>query len=430
MRPTVAIVGRPNVGKSTLFNRLVGRRRALVHPRPGMTRDRLVGTAEIGPEREVDLIDTGGLAPGDELGLDEQVLLAVEESDLLILVLDGKDGLTAADEAIWERLRPYDTPTIAVVNKGDARVARESFHEFHALGVDPILLVSAEHGGGVEDLRTAVAAALPETDAEPRPEAPSIAIVGRPNVGKSSLLNRLVGEPRVLVAPDAGTTRDPVDTLVEWDDRRFLLVDTAGIRRRSQRPGTPDALAVMMARRRIERADLALVVLDATESVTTGDLSVAGTAWELGRAVVVVCNKWDLLDDESRRRLERSWHRMAETVKGAPWLNVSALTGRGIDRLFPAVADILAAYRLEVATSELNRLLEEIVTRHRPPSDRGQPWKLYYATQVSTGPPTFMLFANRTLPRTHSYRRYLENALREHLGLGGVPVRLVIRERR
>ena len=303
--PTVAIVGRPNVGKSTLFNRLVGRRQSIVHDRPGVTRDRITGFAELGGGGTVQLVDTGGLVPGgtehDPLGLGEQVHAAVAESDLLLLVLDGKSGLTSADEEVWSHLRTTGKPAIAVVNKGDTNEARDRFSEFYRLGIDPLILVSAEHALGVEDLREAIAHALPDLPQLAPADAPAVAIVGRPNVGKSSLLNRIAGESRALVSPVAGTTRDPVDTLIHRDGREYLLIDTAGIRRRSKVSEAPEELAVMMARRQIERARVVVLVIDAADAVTTGDLAIAGSAWELGRAVVVAINKWDLLDEEARR---------------------------------------------------------------------------------------------------------------------------------
>ena len=432
MSATVSIVGRPNVGKSTLFNRLVGRRQAIVHDQPGVTRDRIVAAADVAPDIRVDLVDTGGLAlAGDALGLSQQVFLAVEESDLLLLVVDGKEGLTAADRAVWDALRAKGKPTLLVVNKADTRSAREGFGEFYGLGIRDVILVSAEHGSGAEELRDAIAARLPPAPEPPieAPDAPAIAIVGRPNVGKSSLLNRLVGEERVLVSPVAGTTRDPVDTLVHWQGEPLLLVDTAGIRRRAQSSGAPEELAVMMARRQIERADAALLVVDAAQGITSGDLAIAGTIWELGRAAVVVLNKWDLLDEDSRRRLEESWPRLDELLAAPPRVNVSAATGRGVGKLLPQVQEALRGFRTQLGTGEVNRLFEAALREHQPPTDRGRAWKLFYATQVASGPPPFMLFANRTLPRSSPYRRYLENRVRAALGLAGIPVRLVIRRR-
>jgi len=427
--PTVAIVGRPNVGKSTLFNRLMGRRQAIVHDLPGVTRDRITARTELGG-RLVELVDTGGLVPGDDpLGLGEQVMLAVEESDLLLLMVDGKEGLVPADETVWQHLRPTGKPTLLVINKGDTHAARDNFPDFYRLGIDAPLLVSAEHALGIADLVEALVERLPEAAPEPETDAPPIAIVGRPNVGKSSLVNRLVGEYRSLVSPRPGTTRDPVDTLLIRGDRRYLLIDTAGIRRRAKAADAPEELAVMMARRQIERAQLAVLVIDAAQGVTTGDLAIAGSIWELGRAAVVAVNKWDLLDEELRERLEEVWPRLTRVLSEPPRVNVSALTGRGLDRLFPAIDRALEAFHARLATGELNRLLEAAVRRRKPPTFQGKSWKLYYATQVAEAPPTFMLFANRRLPRSDTYRRYLENRLREALELPGVPIRLVIRPR-
>ncbi len=431
MTPTVAVIGRPNVGKSTLFNRLVGRRQAIVHDLPGVTRDRILGRAEIDDDLTVELVDTGGLVPGDDpLGLGEQVLLAIEESDLLLLLVDGREGLVAADEQVWEMARRSDRPIVLVVNKSDTTAAQEQFGEFYRLGARHQVLVSAEHGRGFEELRGLIAELVPPAAATASDgETPALTIVGRPNVGKSSLLNRLLGEPRVLVSAVAGTTRDPVDTLFEWHERHYRLIDTAGIRRRSQVSGVAEQVAVMFARRQMERADVVVLVIDAAAGVTSGDLSIAGVAWELGRGVVVAINKWDLLDAEAREDLEAAWPRIEEILASPPRINVSALSGRRIDRLMPAVEGLLDRLRLELATSEVNRLFERAVRAHQPPQHKGRPWKLFYATQVATAPPTFMLFANRTLDRSDTYRRYLENFLRAQLDLDGVPVRLVIRKR-
>jgi GTP-binding protein len=431
LTPTVAIVGRPNVGKSTLFNRLVGKRQAIVHDLPGVTRDRITGIAALTGDRHVQVVDTGGLMleADDPLGLSQQVFLAVEESDLLLFVVDGKSGLVSADEAVWERLRRSNKPVILVVNKADTREARERFPEFYSLGIGQQLLLSAEHGGGIEDLREALALAIPEQPEGPAPEAPTVAIVGRPNVGKSSLLNKISGLPRALVSPVAGTTRDPVDTLVERDGKSYLLVDTAGIRRRSQTTGQPEELAVMMARRSIERAQVAVLVIDAAQGVTSGDMAIAGTIWELGRAAVLAMNKWDLLDEEGREKLERSTEKLDELLADPGRVNVSALSGRGVEKLWKPIDKALAGYNLRLTTGQLNRIFEAAIKKVSPPSLSGAPWKLYYTTQVAVAPPTFMLFANRLLPRNHHYRRYLENRLREELDLPGVPVRLVVRKR-
>ncbi|KAB2969454.1 MAG: ribosome biogenesis GTPase Der [Thermoanaerobaculia bacterium] len=432
LTPSVAIVGRPNVGKSTLFNRLVGRRQAIVNDRPGVTRDRIVARSELAPGRPVEWVDTGGLVPGDDpLGLNEQVMLAVEACDLALLVVDGVEGLTTADERVLAALRSRRKPMVLVVNKADVRRAADGVGEFWALGLGEPAAVSAEHGLGIGALIERVEAELPALEAppEPAPGGVAVAIVGRPNVGKSSLLNRLVGEPRTLVSPVAGTTRDPIDTLVSRDDRRYLLIDTAGIRRRSKVSEAPEELAVLLARRQIERAEIAILVIEAPAGVTSGDLAVAGAIWEAGRAAVVAINKWDLLEEEGRERIEQTWLRLAEVLAGPPRVNLSALTGRGAERVFAAVDEARRGYRLEIPTGELNRAFEGWLRQHQPPVVEERPWKLFYASQVATGPPTFMLFANRALPISHSYRRYLENRLRESFGLGGVPVRLVIRRR-
>ncbi len=434
MQPVVAIVGRPNVGKSTLFNRLIGRRQSIVHDQPGVTRDRIVAEAELA-RRALTLIDTGGLVQGDdELGLNEQVYLAVEESDALVLVVDGKEGLTVADETVWQGLRRSGRPTVLAINKADTRAAQENAIEFARLGIDSVVEVSAEHALGIGELEEQLISLLPHEEvlAETEEGVP-IAVVGRPNVGKSSIVNRLVGSDRVLVSPVAGTTRDPIDTLIEYEGRTLRLIDTAGIRRRSKLSGAAEGLAVMMARRQIERCELALLVVDGSERIGSGDLSIAGAIWELGRSAVVVVNKWDLVQGEEnlavRERLDESWPRLDEILAGPERVNVSALSGRGIDRVLPAAMRVSERAALNLSTAEVNRLFEAALARHQPPSTQGVAWKIYYATQVGSLPPTFMLFANRTLPRSASYRRYLENFIRRELDLAGVPVRLVIRRR-
>jgi GTP-binding protein len=440
--PVVAIVGRPNVGKSTLFNRLVGARRSIVHDRPGVTRDRVTGICRVSGDEAVELIDTGGLVPfgDDPLGINDQVRLAVEESDALVLVVDGREGVTPADEEVWAQLRRYGRPTVVAVNKGDTNAARDAFAEFYALGAGRQVLVSAEHALGISELLEALVEVLPRPPVALPQELPALAIVGRPNVGKSSLVNRLLGTERSVVSPVPGTTRDPLDTpIVREDGRSLLLIDTAGIRRRSQVSEAAEELAVMMAKRQIARADVAALVVDAAQGVTTGDLAIAGAIWEQGRAALVVVNKWDLLGEasedegdpegERRVRLEEGWPRLSDLLRRPPRINVSATTGRGAGKILPAFDLLLDRYRARVTTGDLNRMLEGIVGRYHAPVEHGREWKLRYATQVSTAPPTFMLFANRGLPRQHSYRRYLENSLREQLQLWGVPIRLVIRER-
>lgn len=419
------------MGKSTLFNCLVGRRRAIVHDLPGVTRDRIVETADLGEGSSVDLIDTGGLLPEreDALGLNEQVLLAVEESDVLIFVVDGKEGPLPGDTEVLETLRRYGKSIVLVVNKADTKAAEVSVNQFYSFGLEPIL-VSAEHRLGLETLVDRVRELLPESPPSMGElEGPAVAIVGRPNVGKSSLLNRLVGGERALVSEVAGTTRDPVDSVVEWDERTYVLIDTAGIRRRSQVSGVAEGLAVMMARRQIQRAQVVVLVVDASQGVTAGDLAIAGVAWEEGRGVVVVMNKWDLLSPLTREHLEEGWERLSELLAAPARVNISALSGRGVGRIFPKVVQVLDDLDSQVETSRLNTILQRAVASHHIPTGGGKAWKVFYASQVAAAPPTFMLFANRTLPQKSSYRRYLENTLRRELGLPGIPIRLVIRPR-
>jgi GTP-binding protein len=282
----------------------------------------------------------------------------------------------------------------------------------------------------VEALAEAAAALLPEAEeAAPTGDALALALVGRPNVGKSSLLNRLLGQERVLVSPVPGTTRDPIDSILEVDDRRYLLIDTAGIRRRAKTSGAPEDLAIMLARRQIERAEIVVLVIDAAAGVTSGDLAIAGSVFELGRSAVVAVNKWDLVTQPVRDRLEETWPRLDEVLARPRRVNLSAESGRGVAKLLPAVDEVREAHRIELGTSEVNRLFERAVARHHAPAIRGRPWKFYYATQVNTAPPTFMIFANSPLARGSSFRRYLENVVRRELDLRGVPARLVVRKR-
>ena len=299
------------------------------------------------------------------------------------------------------------------------------------MGGEGLVLLSAEHGSGFESLHSEIARHLPPASGAVLSTAPPVAVVGRPNVGKSSLVNRLLGRERTLVSPTAGTTRDPIDSLLKRaSGQDYLLVDTAGIRRRSQVQDTPEELAVMLARRQIERAELVVLVVDASEGIASGDLAIADVAWQAGRSAVVVCNKWDLVDEEKRERLESGWDRLSELFAKPARINVSALTGRGVGNVMPALDRVGDRHRLRVPTSELNREVRRIVGRHQPPAERGRPWRFLYATQVAGSPPTFLLFANRRLKRGHNYRRYLENNLRQTFGLDGVPLRLVVRERR
>ncbi len=438
----VVIVGRPNVGKSTLFNRLTASRRALVHDRPGMTRDRIVGEARRPGGGVVTVVDTGGILvgagdPGDRWLplIREQAEAAIDAADAVLFVLDAMAGVIPEDEEIAGYLRSRGRPVVVVVNKADRAGAELAAQEFHRLGLGDPVPISAEHGRGVAELWEALEPLLPpavETEAaEDEREEARVAIVGRPNVGKSSLLNRIAGEPRALVSEVPGTTRDAVDVVVSAGGRRFRFVDTAGIRRKGRTVRGPEVLSVVMARKQLERAHLALVVVDASEGITAQDAHVAGYAWEAGRGVVLVVNKWDLVrgDAAADGRLRRGIEQHLRFLKGVPVVRLSALTGLGVGRLWPAMGRVHAAAVRRVTTADLNRAVRA-AWEARPPSVRGrrEP-KLFYAAQVGSSPPRFVLFSNLTERVHFSYLRYLENALREAFHLDGVPVKVMIRGR-
>jgi GTP-binding protein len=432
----VAIVGRPNVGKSTLFNRLTGTRKAIVRDTPGVTRDRLHGTCEFGGWRAT-VIDTGGLDPSAAEPLTaqvrKQVLAAIAEADALVFVVDGRDGLTPVDEEVASLLRRVAKPVVVAVNKIDAKAREAAAADVYRLGMDPVLLVSAEHGRGVAELIEALAARLPTTPGAPDEESGPlrIAVVGRPNVGKSSLVNAISGQERVVVHAEPGTTRDAVDTLVTVEGRPYVLVDTAGLRRKGRTEGALDKLAAVMARRSLERADLALVVLDAAEGVTTQDARIAGYAEAAGRAVVLVVNKWDLIGAADRApELVRSLRERLPFLAHAPVVFTSARAGSGLRQLFETIDRVAVDYAKEIPTGELNRALIAAVERRPPQGVHGKTLKIYYATQTATRPPTFLLFVNDPAALHFSYERYLVSALRERFGLAGCPVRLRLRRRR
>ncbi|MBW2270654.1 MAG: ribosome biogenesis GTPase Der [Deltaproteobacteria bacterium] len=437
--PIVAIVGRPNVGKSTLFNRFARRRRALVHNEPGITRDRVAEEIEV-EGRRILLVDTAGLnlaaAAAIDRAVQAQVRAALDEADAILFVVDGRAGRLPEDEAVARMLYRGEQPISLLVNKLD--IPRHDIHlsDFLGLGFERAHAVSAEHGRGawdaLEELIVQLPAAL-ETPAEAETGL-RVALVGRPNVGKSSLLNRLCGQDRVVVSDEPGTTRDAVDTTVEWEGARYTLVDTAGLRRSGRRDRTAEPGSALMTVRSLERADVALIVLDASEGPTEQDARVASLARERGCAVVVLANKWDLVDAERSSRLHEEVAQVLRFLSDAPVLQVSAKTGAGLGRkLFRAVEDVARAGALRVSTAALNRWMERTVARHEPAmAQRGarkKPVKFQYATQVGVRPPTFVLFCTAPEAVQESYRRFLENRLREDFELRGTPVRLRLRAR-
>jgi GTP-binding protein len=437
--PLVAIVGRPNVGKSTLFNRYAGRRRALVEDQPGVTRDRIAEEVEVGTRRVL-LVDTAGLEPEAEVGLpaavQSQVWAAVRDADAILFVADGKSGLLPEDAELARTLRRTARPVTLVVNKIDLPIHAQRVSEFHGLGFERTRAVSAEHGIGAWDALEELVDEIPPRAAPPvEEEGIRVAVVGRPNVGKSSLVNRLAGVERVVVSDVPGTTRDTVDIRLSRDGGQFTLVDTAGLRRPGRRTRTAERGSALMAVRSLERAQVALLLIDAEEGITDQDAAVANLARDRGCAVAVLANKWDLLEADSGRRedVRRGIEHGLRFMSDAPVLAISAKTGAGVGRLFEAIRSLYAAAERRVPTADLNRWLERATARHEPAmaqrGTRKRPLKFFYATQTSTRPPTFVLFCTEPSAVKPAYRRFLENRLRESFDLAGTPVRLRLRAR-
>jgi GTP-binding protein len=434
MLPVVAIVGRPNVGKSTLFNRILGQRKAIVEDFAGVTRDR--NYAEVTRyAKPFLLIDTGGFEPAssDRLltQMREQSQLAVEEADLIILLMDVREGLTPSDIEVAQMLRKVKKPVLLVVNKVDGDKQEEDVGEFYALGIEQIYSLSSAHGRGVGELIDDLLELLPASDMPELESEVRMAVIGRPNVGKSSLVNRILGSERMVANPTAGTTRDSVDTPFEFDGQRYVLIDTAGIRRKGKVSQTLEKFSAVQALKAMDRAHVVLMLIDAADGVTDQDLAVAGYAYERGRALILVVNKWDLpeKDTHSMKNYLEDIRRRFKFLPFAPVLFVSALTGQRVARIMPAVARVFAEFNRKISTPELNSILAEAVTRHPPPMVGGRRIKLYYATQTMVRPPTFTIFTNCPDDIHFSYERYLHNALREAFGFEGVPLRLRYRGR-
>lgn len=435
-RPVVAIVGRPNVGKSMLFNKLTGRRMAIVEDTPGVTRDRLYGTCEWNG-RTFDLVDTGGIEPGTDSEMLQfmrrQAEIAIETADVVIMVTDVTVGMTAADSAVASMLQRAKKPVALAVNKCDSTgPINPDVYEFYALGLGDPVEVSAIHGHGTGDLLDWCVAHFPAPDGdEEDDDTIKVAIIGKPNVGKSSLLNRILGEERVIVSDVAGTTRDAIDSdfANEWGKYRFI--DTAGMRRKSKIDDAVERYSNLRTISAIERADVCLILIDAQDGVTDQDTKIAGLAHESGKAGIIVVNKWDAVDKETN-----TMERMKEKIRGelaymsyAPVVFLSALTGQRVDRLFAQINAVANAAAMRITTGALNSILEDATARVQPPTDKGRRLKIYYMTQVSVKPPHFVIFCNDARLFHFSYQRYLENQIRAVYGLEGTPIRITIRQK-
>ncbi len=439
--PAVVLVGRPNVGKSTLFNRVVGGRRAIVTAVPGTTRDVLRETVEW-QDSSFDLVDTGGLFGASEDPLQVEVaahgLIAIDAADLIVFLADGRDGVVPADREVAERIRLCPAPAILVVNKIDDRGAEKRIDEFHALGFEPVFRIAAEHGVGVGDLLDEVVSRLPTRGAQPPPpnrDEIAIAIVGRPNAGKSSLVNLFAREDRVLVSDVAGTTRDAIDTVIAWHGQQLRLVDTAGIRRPGQvaQSGHVEVASVALAKRAMARSDVAVVVIDAAHGVTHREAAIAGEAERAGCGVVLAANKWDLMKGGEEGFAARFDEKVRMTLKFAeyaPIVHLSALTGARAPKLLEAVERVARARATHIATPELNRFFTQATDRHQPSSPSRRQFKIQYAAQTGIKPPRFVLFTNTATALHFSYQRFLTNRLRETFGFAGTPIRLKVRARR
>lgn len=432
----VAIVGRPNVGKSTLFNKLIGKRMSIVDDTPGVTRDRIYAKGEW-LNREFMLVDTGGIEPESKdvilSQMREQAQLAIDSADVIIFVADIKTGMTAADQSVAQMLQKSGKPVVLCVNKCDGLGAvPPEIYEFYNLGLGDPIAVSSVHGHGTGDLLDAVFENMPdEQENEEEADTIKVAIIGKPNAGKSSLVNKIAGENRVIVSDTAGTTRDAVDTPVTRDGKKYLLIDTAGIRRKSKVNDNVEKYSVLRAYMAVDRADVCVIMIDAAEGFTEQDSKIAGYAHEQGKASVIAINKWDAVEKDGKtmqeftKKLEVDFSFMSY----APFVFISAKTGQRIDKLFQLIDYTVEQNARRISTGRLNELLSYAAARVQPPSDKGKRLKVYYLTQPSVKPPTFVCFCNRKDLFHFSYQRYLENRIREAFGLDGTPIRFIVRER-
>ena len=435
-KPLVAIVGRPNVGKSMLFNRLVGKRLSIVEDTPGVTRDRLYAECEW-CGRKFDMVDTGGIEPSTDseilLFMREQAQIAIDAADVIVLVADIRTGVTAADKDVANMLLRSRKPVVLAVNKADSTGAEDvAIYEFYALGLGDPIAVSAIHGHGTGELLDACLKHLPpQLEDEEEDDSIKVAVIGKPNVGKSSLINCILGEKRVIVSDMAGTTRDAVDTPFENEKGKYVFIDTAGIRRRSKVEERVEKFSVMRAQLAIERADVCVIMLDAREGVTDQDTKIAGLAHEAGKASIIVVNKWDLVEKETgtMEKMRKDILRDLAFMSYAPVLFISALTGQRTDRLFELINFVNDQSSMRISTGMLNDVLADAQARVQPPTDKGRRLKIYYMTQTGVKPPNFVVFCNSRELFHFSYQRYLENQIRSVFGLEGTPIRLVIRQK-
>lgn len=435
-RPVVAIVGRPNVGKSTLFNKLVGARLSIVDDKPGVTRDRIYGDCEWLGHRFL-LVDTGGIEPrADDVILSQmraQADIAIATADVIVLVTDLRSGVVATDQDVANMLQKSGKPVILCVNKCDSVGAPDpEFYEFYNLGMGDPIAVSAVHGHGTGDLLDAVIAYFPpESEEEEEDDTIKVAVIGKPNVGKSSLINRISGQERAIVSDIAGTTRDATDTRIENQYGKFTFIDTAGIRRKSKVTDAIEKYSIIRARTAVERANVCVIMIDATEGFTEQDSKVAGIALDQGKGCIVVVNKWDAVEKDGNTMREYKEKLAVDFafMKFAPFVFISAKTGQRVDRLFEQIAYVYAQSTMRISTGKLNEILGAATARVQPPTDKGKRLKIYYMTQASVCPPTFVFFVNNAQLFHFSYQRYLENQIREVFGLEGTPVRFIIRER-
>ena len=436
-KPLVAIVGRPNVGKSMLFNKLTGHRTSIVEDTPGVTRDRIYGDCEW-CGRTFSLVDTGGIEPGTENDMlkfmRRQAEIGIELADAIVMVVDVRSGVTAADQDVATMLRKSGKPVALAVNKCDSiGLVNPDVFEFYSLGIGDLFETSAVHGHGTGDLLDWVLENIPENDGEEEDsDIIKVAIVGKPNVGKSSLLNRILGEERVIVSNVAGTTRDAIDSYYENETGKYCFIDTAGMRRKSKVDDAIEKYSNMRSINAIERADVCLILIDANDGVTEQDTKIAGLVHEAGKAAIIVVNKWDAVENKetnTMRDMEAAVRDGLSYMTYAPVLFLSALTGSRVDKLYQMIQDVHAQNTMRITTGALNSVLADATARVQPPTDKGRRLKIYYMTQASSKPPHFVIFCNDARLFHFSYQRYLENQIREVFGLQGTPVRITIRQK-